>query len=154
MYLTFDEYKEMGGTLDEVAFDDFAFEAATIVNWYTFNRLEKMTEWPDKVKRCMFVLIRLAKLKADAMALGAQQLTKTDSHGVTTTTIIGEPVIASQSNDGVSTSYNMVSASEAFRNLQMSEAGNEIEMTVQRYLQGVVDSLGRKVLYRGVYEDE
>ena len=39
MYLAYEDYQNMGGTLDETAFNDFEFEAETIVDWYTFNRL-------------------------------------------------------------------------------------------------------------------
>ena len=34
MYLTYADYQNMGGTLDETAFNDFEYEAETIVNWY------------------------------------------------------------------------------------------------------------------------
>ena len=153
-YLTYAEYQDYGGSLDETTFDDFEFEAETIINWYTFNRLSKDTEFPEAVKRCMMRLITLAKIKADAMALGSQLITKRDAEGHIVTTIETTSAIASQSNDGVSISYNTVSATEAFRALTMNEKGNEIESLVQRYLQGVTDSLGRKVLYRGLYKNE
>ena len=152
MYLTYAEYQNMGGALDETTFSNYEFEAESIINWYTFNRLKQDITFPEEVKRCAFYLINIAKLKADAMSLGAQTITTTT--GTSETTITTSPTIASQSNDGVSISYNTVSASEAFNALTLSTKGNEIEMAVKRYLQGVVNSLGRKVLYRGVYPDE
>lgn len=152
MYLTYQEYQAMGGTLDVTSFEEYEFEAETIINWYTFNRLQKMETYPEAVTRCMFALIKLAKLKADAMSLGSQTTSVTE--GGVTTTVTTNPAIASQSNDGVSISYNSVSASEVFNRLSAFTKGGEIEGTVQRYLQGVTDSLGRKLLYRGVYEDE
>ena len=57
--------------------------------------------------------------------------------------------IASQSNDGVSVSYNVLSAKDLLESNQKA-----VEQTVQRYLAYVMDSLGRKVLYRGIYPDE
>ena len=37
MYLTFDEYVNMGGTLEEQAYTLYEYEAEYIINWYTFN---------------------------------------------------------------------------------------------------------------------
>lgn len=153
MYLTYEDYQNMGGTLDQTSFEEYGFEAQTVIDWYTFNRLQKDTEFPEAVKRCMYELIKYAKLKADAMIMGSQTTTTTDSQG-NVTTVVTSGSIASQSNDGVSISYNAVSASEAFKALQSQEKGNPLEMLVKRYLQGVTNQLGRKLLYRGVYEDE
>ena len=46
MYLTYDEYQNMGGTLVETTFEEYEFTAECIVNWYTFNRLTKETTYP------------------------------------------------------------------------------------------------------------
>lgn len=67
MYLTYAEYTNMGGTLDETAFNDFEFEAESIVDWYTFNRLHNMTTYPEKLKRCMYSLIKVTALKANLL---------------------------------------------------------------------------------------
>ena len=112
MYLTYAEYQSMGGTLDEATFNDFEFESECIVNWYTFNRLKTETTYPEELARCMYALIKLAKLKADAMTLGSQTTSITE--GGVTTTVKSEATIASQSNDGVSISYNSVSATDVF----------------------------------------
>ena len=40
MYITYEQYKNYGGTLDEATFNEYEFEARSWVNWYTFNRLE------------------------------------------------------------------------------------------------------------------
>ena len=151
-YLTYTEYTNMGGSLDEVTFNEYAFEAQSIIDWYTFNRLKKDTTFTEEVKRCMYSLIKLAKLKADSMILGSQTVITSD--GTTTTTVTTEAAIASQSNDGVSVSYNSVSASDVFNNLSAFKPGGEIESIVKRYLQGVLNEAGRAVLYRGVYPDE
>lgn len=152
MYLTYADYTSMGGTIDETTFNDFEFEAECIVNWFTFNRLKTETTYPEELARCMYALIKLAKLKADAMILGSQTISTT-SAGVTTT-VVTNATIASQSNDGVSVSYNSVSASDVFNHLKPFERGGEIESTVQMYLNGVKNSLGKKLLYRGIYPDE
>ena len=35
MYLSYSEYKEYGGKLEETTFDEFSFEAESIVDYYT-----------------------------------------------------------------------------------------------------------------------
>lgn len=148
MYLTYDEYQEYGGTLDETTFNDFEFEAESIINWYTFNRLKGETYYPEAVKRCIYRLIYMAKLKADAMQLG--MLVSTTGE----TSNNSSPAIQSQSNDGVSISYNVLSASELFNVLAAKTKGSEVDQIIQRYLQGIKNSLGRKLLYRGFYPGE
>lgn len=147
MYLTYDEYQDMGGTLDETTFDSFCWEAQSIIDWYTFNRLQKETVIPEAVKRCMVDIIRLAQLKAEALMLGqAASGSSTAAHG--------NPMIASQSNDGVSISYNIISASEVYRMLTSTGSDNPVEIAVRRYLNGITNSLGRKLLYKGLYPGE
>ena len=154
MYLSYESYQNMGGTLDETTFNDYEFGAETIVNWYTFNRIKKMDpeDYPEELPRCVNALIKLIKLKADAMILGKQTIQTSD--GTTTTTVTTSASIASQSNDGVSVSYNTISASNILDELSPFKAGGEVESTVKLYLNGVVDSLGRKLLYRGMYPNE
>ena len=141
MYLTFEEYQIMGGTLDETAFNDFEIEAETIVDWYTFNRLQNNTDYPDRLKQCMYVLIRMAQKRQAAMSAGENASGESTEESTAS--------IASRSNDGVSISYNVVSAKDIFDSLK-----DEMEDTVKRYLNGVVNELGRKVLYRGFYPGE
>jgi hypothetical protein len=137
MYLTYDDYMNMGGTLSETAFNDFEIEAEVLVDWYTFNRLHKEAVLPVKVKQCIYKLISIAQLQNQSFSLGQ------NIDGSVTS------AIASQSNDGVSISYNVLNASEAFERCK-TESVN----TIQRYLNGVKDSLGHKLLYRGVYPNE
>lgn len=138
MYLSYQEYQSMGGTLEETTFNDIEFEAEAYVNWVTFNRLKKDTEYPEALKRCMYALIRLVQNKI--AALTPQQ---GGSQGGTT---LG---VASQSNDGVSISYNVMSAKDI-----MQESTAEMRKTVDMYLQDVTNELGQKLLYRGLYPDE
>lgn len=138
MYLTYTEYTDMGGTLEETAFEQFEFEARSVIDYWTFNRLQNETEYPEAVKRCMFALINLIKAKQDAMVTTAVAEDGSVQAG-----------ISSESNDGVSTSYNTLSAKDAVTTMQ-----SEIELTVKRYLSAVKNSLGHKVLYRGVYPNE
>lgn len=137
MYLTYAEYQNMGGTLDETTFNDLEFEAEAIVNWYTFNRLKNDTVFPDELKRLMKYLINLAYSQAGIL----------DASGSGDGT--SNKAIASQSNDGVSISYNVLSAKD-----MMDAVKTQSKQAVQMYLQGVMNEAGRKLLYRGLYPGE
>lgn len=137
-YLSYQEYQDMGGTLDEATFNDVSYEAQSQIDWWTFSRLQTETELPDAVKQCMYHLIKLIQDYRIATAVGTQE----DGTAVSAS-------VASQSNDGVSISYNIMSASEAVEVIQ-----DQLKNAVQRYLQGVKNSLGQKVLYRGLYPGE
>lgn len=136
MYLLYSEYQDMGGTLDEAAFNEIAYEAQSQIDWYTFSRLQNEETYPEAVKRCMYKLIKLIQAQQSTIGLDGE------SSGAT-------GMIASQSNDGVSISYNVLSASDAANLIK-----EQMEGIVQRYLQGVKNSLGQLVLYRGLYTGE
>ena len=138
MYLTFAEYIAYGGTLNETAFQQLEFEARSVIDWWTFNRLQNEEIYPEAVKRCMFKLMQLIQDRDRALV--------TDTQGSSSNVAAG---IASESNDGVSTSYNTLSAKDAVDTLQ-----KECENTVNLYLSSVRNSLGQKVLYRGLYPNE
>lgn len=140
-YLTYDEYTEVGGTLDETEFNYYAYEAESYIDWYTFNRLHNMTEIPDAVKRCEVYLIRLIQERLAALGIST-----VDGNGNADNSLKS---ILSQSNDGVSVSYNSLGARDAISGLS-----NEIKQTIDRFLAGVTNELGRKLLYRGLYSGE
>lgn len=154
MYLDYSAYKNMGGTLDETTFNSFEYEAETIVNWYTFNRLkdEAVKDYPIELARCMYRLIEYVKLQADALLLGKQTTTVTE--GTSSYTVETSAYIKSQSNDGVSVSYNNVDASDLFDKLSSMGKDNPMAQIVFRYLQGVRNSKNKKLTYRGLYPDE
>lgn len=140
MYLSFDDYTDMGGTLeDEAAFEQLEFEARSIIDWWTFNRLQNEENYPEAVKRCMFRLIKLLQDKEIAMS----PITDSSSDSVVHAGIVRE------SNDDVTAEYNTLSAKQS-----MDAVRTETKTLVSRYLQGIRNSLGHKVLYRGVYPDE
>lgn len=138
MYLTYEEYIQMGGTLEETAFEELEFEARTQIDYWTFNRLSNDTTFPEAVKRCMYKLITLLNDQQQALAASIPATTDSTNAG-----------IMSQSNDGVSITYNMLSAHEIVETVQ-----DKIKTTINQYLTNVRNSLGRKVLYRGVYGNE
>ena len=146
MYLTYEQYIQYGGTLDESAFDMYEFEAAFKIDYYTFNRLKKDLGFDgqsenvkEAVKRCEYRLIDLMQMRDVANAVSGE--------GESGSSVIAG--FASQSNDGVSISYNVLSASEASANAQ-----TEIDGTIRMYLGFCRNSLGQRLLYRGIYADE
>ena len=142
-YLTYDEYSEMGGTLDETLFNTLVLDAQGYIDWYTFNRLWK-EEWRtedvmERVKICMYQLISLVAAKQNLITPQG-----TNAGGINLNAQVSQ-----QSNDGVSTTYAVLSGELLF-----SHAKKEIEDTINRYLNGIVNSVGRKLLYRGLYPGE
>ena len=140
MYLSYEVYKSMGGTLEEATFSDLNYEAQSYVDYVTFNRLENDEEIPEKVLQCIYHIIGILYNKALLLNMA------TDGEGNVITT---GATVASQSNDGVSISYNTLSASDL-----MKSCDSEVQGCIKRYLQGVTNNLGRRLLYRGFYPGE
>lgn len=136
MYLTYNEYTSMGGTLEEIPFTNFEFQAEAEINYATFNRLKKDNTIPEEVKRLTYYLINLLEKKAAAFSLG-----KGDTGDGT--------YITSQSNDGVSISYNGMSPSDLIELCKTDSL-----KAIKSYLEGVTNEAGRKLLYRGIYPGE
>lgn len=148
MYLTYEEYQQYGGTLEETAFNDLEFDAESTINWYTFNRL-KRPEWAsvlgtEELKRCMYQLIRLKQMEDELLASSSGGA----GWGVGWTKEAG---ITQESNDGVSTSYNTLSSGELMTFLN---GGATKEDLINKYLNSVINDLGRNLLYRGIYPGE
>lgn len=143
MYLTYNEYIEMGGTLSSAAFTDIEYEARAYVDWITFRRIKKMIERgadiPYEVKECIYYISRLIESRMNALN------TPAGSGGVT----YSNSGIASQSNDGVSVSFNVMSAKDIIDTTE-----KEINQIILRSLSGVKDDLDRSLTYRGLYPDE
>ena len=141
--LTYDEYVEMGGTLeDEDRYNLYEFEVESIIHWYTFDRLKNEEVYSDEVKQCVYMLINLIIEKYATLMMGNDDNTSTP-----TGSVLGQ--IASQSNDGVSTSYVTLSS----YNL-LTFCTKEVNNVINYCLRNAVNSLGRKLLYRGYYPGE
>ena len=56
-YLTYDEYKALGGSLDQTPFNLLEYEARIIIDNRTLQRLKGVEKKPQEVKMCMFSLI-------------------------------------------------------------------------------------------------
>ena len=136
MYLTYAEYQYMNGTLDEITFTRFEFQAEVQINRATFNRLKGDKVIPEEVKQLMKYLIDLLERRYAAFSLGK------NSSNV-------DPYLTAQSNDGVSVSYNGINPSDF---IKLSE--EDAITAIRNYLDGVTNEAGRKLLYRGLYPGE
>lgn len=58
-YLTFNEYKAMGGTLEPAPFDMLEFEARKEIDEQTLGRLMNLKEQKQETKMCVFALVNL-----------------------------------------------------------------------------------------------
>ena len=138
LYLTYDEYVDLGGTLDESSYTLYALDADAYIDWYTFNRLWGEETIPDKVNYCVYQLIRFIEAKMN------QILPPVNENGFNATA-----QVTRYSNDGVTVEYNVLHADEIYHN-----CSKEIDGILNRYLDGLVNSAGRKLLYRGLYPGE
>ena len=147
MYLTYEEYQAYGGQLDETSFNDLEYDAESVVNWYTFNRL-KRPEWSavletEELKRCVYQLIRVKQLEYDLLAASSGGNWGVGWHK--------DAGVVQEMNDGVSTTYNVLSSAELLAFASGTKPKKEI---IDRYLGSIVNDLGRKLLYRGLYPNE
>ena len=143
-YLSYEDYVLKGGSLDVTTFNDLEYEARMYIDWVTFNRLhvyQDINEIPEAVKECMYHIMKLIQNRLEA-------LNTLPGDGSMTNMAVGAG-IASQSNDGVSISYNVLSAKDIIETSQ-----KELEDVMGRYLQGIRNSLGHRLLFRGLYPDE
>ena len=56
-YLTYNEYKALGGSLDITPFNLLEYEARRKIDERTLNRIKGIEEIPQEIKMCMFALI-------------------------------------------------------------------------------------------------
>lgn len=123
-YLTYVEYKALGGTLDQTPFNLLEFEARQNVDKYTFGRLKELTTQSQEVKLCIFKLIGM---------IDSYSKQEVQNKG-----------IASENTDGYSVSYLIPSKT-------ITEAKNdEIQGIVREYLVDCKLDDGTPYLYVGV----
>lgn len=94
-YLTYIEYVELGGTLDETPFNILEFEAQLIIDNCTFGRLKNLNIQKPEVKLCIMSLIPNLKVYADLNAKDRSITSEhTDGYSVTYAGISAELTIA------------------------------------------------------------
>ena len=129
-YLTYEEYKSLGGNLDSPSFDLLEFHARNQIDSMTFNRLVNINtdDIPQKVKICDFDLVE--RLNGYRTAL---------------TKISESSNLSGFNSDGYSESY--VSPTQV-REIVASKQ-SEIEDIISSSLFGVAVN-GEHILYCGV----
>lgn len=125
-YLTYTEYKALGGSLDMTPFNLLEYEARRKIDEKTFGRLKNVANLPQEVKMCMFALIN-----------------SIDSYGSSTNG--NNKNIASESTDGYSVSY--VTGGTIQEMIQSKNV--ELNDIINTYLIGVVVN-GEHIMYVGV----
>jgi hypothetical protein len=124
-YLTYTEYKALGGSLDMTPFNLLEFEARRKIDERTFNRIKGAIEIPQEIKMCTFALI---------YSLGSYSSESSNNKN-----------IASESVGSYSVSY--VTGGTIQEIVQSKNV--ELNDIITTYLMGVVVN-GEHVLYLGV----
>lgn len=122
-YLTYQDYKEYGGTASETDFNLLEFRARKRIDYLTASRVQDMAEVPEAVKLCM-----LSIMKIDSKS-GAEAQTD-------------KPVVTSFSTDGYSESYGKA--------LSVEDAEKTMSASIRSMLWGEMDDRGVPLLYRGL----
>lgn len=112
-YLTYNDYRHLGGTLAESPFDILEFECRSRINERTQGRLKSQSDIPQEVKMCMFSLMECIE----------SYVNKSQNKNV-----------ASENIDGYSVTY--ISGGQ-IREL-MSSKSAEIDDIIRTYLTGVI----------------
>ena len=123
-YLTYDEYVELGGTLDEAPFNILELEAQKNIDKYTFGRLKELDTQINEVKICEIKLIELLNTYSNY-----------DNQNKS---------ISSENIDGYSVHYN--SAMESVSKAKI----NDIKGIIKTYLAECRLEDGTPYLYMGV----
>lgn len=124
-YLTYDEYRRMGGELEETKFSTLEQEAEMEINFLTDRRLVLDTAIPGEVKNLVFNLIDLISQKA------AYETTD-------------KGMMLSASNDGVTATYAKQTAQEF-----LDGYDDNLKKMIVKYLYGLTNQAGESLLYRG-----
>lgn len=129
-YLTYAEYRDLGGTLDITPFNLLEIEARRKIDIETQNRLKNATSdtVPQEVKLCIFNLVKTI----DNYASSIESATENGN-------------IASESIDGYSVSYVK---SAQIKDI-ISSKSVEIDDIIRTYLLGVIYN-NEHLMYLGV----
>ena len=122
IYLTYDEYSNMGGVCDLTAFNRNIDRACGIIDSATHNRIECMADVPKQVKACCRDLVEYLATNGN----------------------VNEKDVASWSE-----SAGVVSESVSYVTKSKEEMQTDIDGLVYDYLASVTDDCGTPLLYRG-----
>lgn len=126
-YLTYEEYKGLGGALSEMPFNLLEFEVRKRIDNRTQNRIKNMSSKPEEVKLCV-----------NAMINTLVQYVVDSSKGINKN-------VASESIDGYSVSF--ITGSQVQEAIKSKKS--ELEDIMQTYLGDIRTSENIPVLYLG-----
>lgn len=121
-YLKYQEYLDLGGVCDETAFKRNIDHACSVIDGYTYNRIEKMSEIPQKAKVLCRDLVEYFATNAN----------------------INEKGVASWSQ-----SAGAVSESVSYDTKATEDIEKDIRGIIFDYLWYVLDDNGTPILYKG-----
>ena len=121
VYLTYEEYTEIGGTLDLTAFNRNIDRTCGVIDNATHNRIEYMAEVPQRAKALCRDLV--------------EYLARNDTTEIAVTS-------RSQSAGGVS-------ESESYATKTADDVYGDIQNMIYDYLMAETDDNGTPLLYRG-----
>lgn len=124
-YLTFTEYKKLGGALDEPPFNISEAKVRKQIDRYTFGRLINLEQQKQETKLCMFELINTLSNPSSNNASNNKN-------------------ISSESYPGYSVTYQPITEEVLKANK------SEIKDIIQNYLSECKLDDGTPYLYRGV----
>ena len=127
-YLTYNEYKALGGNLDITPFNLLEFEARKKIDNRTQNRIKYMNSKPEEVKLCVNAMINTLVLYVVDSSKGINKN------------------IASESIDGYSVSF--ITGSQVQEAIKSKKS--ELEEIIQTYLGDIRTSDNIPVLYLGI----
>ena len=127
-YLTYEEYRALGGTLEITPFNLLEFEARRQIDSRTLNRLKNGVNIPQEVKLCDYALIN-----------------SINEFATSTSNVANNGNIASENTDGYSVNYITAEKISDIVNSKQVEINNIIET----YLMFVTYN-GEHLMYIGV----
>ena len=125
-YLNYNEYRLLGGTLDQTPFNLLEYEARRKIDERTQGRLKNVANMPQEVKMCVFALIN-----------------SINSYGSSTEG--SNKNIASESTDGYSVSYVTGGTIQEI----IKSKSVELDDIIRTYLIGVIVN-GQHIMYLGI----
>jgi hypothetical protein len=125
-YLTYQEYKDLGGTLEEVPFNQLEYECERIIDSRTQSRLKKVEDIPQEVKMLEYKMLDILQQYYNSL--------KNAQDGV-----------HSENTDGYSITY--ISSSEISQLIE--NKSNEFQDLISTYLYGVIVN-NEHLIYLGV----
>ena len=127
-YLTYNEYKALGGTIDQTPFNLLEFEARKKIDERTFGRLKNVVVLPQEIKMCMFALINSISGYSSCISSNNKS-------------------IASESIDGYSVTYNTITLDKVQEIIKSKNV--ELNDIINTDLFGVIVN-NEHILYIGV----